>query len=117
MREIKFRAWDEEEQKMYYFGLHETDQGYLIKDEECVDDMPTMQSTGLKDRDGKESYRSDIYHLGKFTDEYIMEWHNESAMFYLRGIHGGCNKPASDVKTGTRIGNVHENPELKGGTK
>ena len=50
MREIKFRAWNEAENKMYY-EIEDIRPRYKIY---------LMQYTGLKDKNGKEIYEGDI---------------------------------------------------------
>ena len=61
MREIKFRVWLKQRDKMVYFDLFEPDRDYIIKEEASVrEGDPVMQYTGLKDKNGKEIYEGDI---------------------------------------------------------
>lgn len=78
------------------------------------------QYTGLKDRKGKEIYEGDILKIG---DSRVAEvyWSNEEAQ-YIAGNdgvelslnraynHDGFGGSAIEI-----IGNIHDNPELKGG--
>ena len=61
MKEIKFRAWDEEEGMIY--GLNkiflEYD-GHKGNPERLFQTIPLMQYTGLNDKNGKEIYEGDI---------------------------------------------------------
>ena len=123
-RELKFRVWCPLRKR---FALN-TEDGYIYQVEDfrngefwvgCGDDGVIQQSTGLKDKDGREIYEGDIvtYRLSESTSDYslvrfIVTW-------------GDCGWRMDDIdlkccvgyltvaiKSYEIIGNVFENPEL-----
>ena len=109
MREIKFRAWDKKQKFMEVNGImlsylegglkcdgpcYYLSNGWVegninrdcsgMKDIEA--DVILMQSTGLKDKNGKEAYHKDIVEY--YDEKWIMEWNENSACFELLSIDG-----------------------------
>ena len=120
-REIKFRAWDENEKNFLYFGYKEG----LIS--HCDDQYQKLnikfieQFTGLHDKNRKEIYEGDIikYHFYNGHDhlrESIAEvkYSDADGSYYAVSIpdndfcYMSVYVPGSEV-----IGNIYENPELR----
>ena len=137
MRELKFRAWDKEYKKMWWFDLMwgntvahgsgwigmvdspETEKygvGILSDNRVQVDPIgkEIMQYTGLKDKNGKEIYEGDIVrHTNATTSIYEVIFH-EHGYF---AIHFNDKEVVycliDSVRLGCEIiGNIYENPEL-----
>ena len=116
-REIKFRAWDKHHNSMEYIndlywfeenGIHDfNDDNYIF-----------MQNTGLKDKNGKEIYDSDIVKVtwgsGKIVF-YEVKYCESLGYHYLRDTK---NKEDDDIiciydySQMDVIGNVFDNPKL-----
>lgn len=100
-REIKFRAWDRKEKKMYYLppfvALIDTIDGRQIKAQ--------MQFTGLHDKNGKEIYEGDIVRSGGTNYKVKMEF-GMWMPFDTTGEYG------PEPENTTIIGNIYENSEL-----
>ncbi|WP_052124671.1 YopX family protein [Lysinibacillus odysseyi] len=128
MREIKFRAWDFEDKKMWQvisvseghwdenkhvlmcdFGENPLMKGTDIRQSFTYE---LMQYTGLKDKKGIKIYEGDIIHLKHETG--YQEWdENKEVVEFSMGAFscsiystpdGGCDCEV--------IGNIYENPEL-----
>lgn len=139
-REIKFRAWDKRNNLMWSSG----DDGKSIKEwtfqssfdpnDGCLkaiifksddvgfstdmiieEQLPVMQYTSLKDRNGREIYEGDIL-KGQRTDngmEFVGEVVYRFASFELDGVAEYRHiKYESLNKSYVVIGNVIDNPEL-----
>lgn len=120
---LKFRAWDEDSQKMN--GNVEI---YIAKDKTIEvrpkdDKTIVMQSTGLKDKNGKEIFEGDIVKFSDCDDDaYVtpVVWDKNYACF---GVSFSGKYPISfdyleefytELKDIEVVGNIYENPELVG---
>ena len=119
----KFRAWLKKEQKMD----NEIDHISWLEDElYCIgdgitymvlaEDLVLMQSTGLKDKNGKEIFEGDVVdYKGR---KAVIKWHGSYASFIYRFVDE-LNKRSAEwyqlylayLKCEV-IGNIYENPEL-----
>jgi uncharacterized phage protein (TIGR01671 family) len=132
MKNIKFRAWEDTEKKMYYIDLL----SYMSHQEDVQDDeMPfnaringLMQFTGLQDKNGKEIYEGDIL---RFENDHLIrygevKWNENLCRFYqevtlkFKGtanhkkptakiFHNAMTKKYENMEI---VGNIYENPEI-----
>lgn len=114
MREIKFRAWNEVEEKIYnwYEFLNTNMKNTFIAPESTG--MILMQYTGLQDRNGKEIYEGDILKFKMYDGKY----ENYKIIFRNAEFEAineeDTNFISADIWNvyGEVIGNIYENPEL-----
>ena len=116
----KFRAWTEEGKVMYYDVYPFKDDTLLLSyDEIAFDEVPAsdfilMQSTGLKDKDGKEIYDGDIFKF-TLTDGFDYVVDEEGIVSYKLGafyvVNGLTEYLISNINTTEIevIGNEFEN--------
>ena len=124
----KFRSWTEEGKAMYYDVYPFKDDTLLLSyDEIAFDEVPAsdfilMQSTRLKDKNGKEIYEGDIvkYKAGcnTFTEEVTYD--KNFAVFGVRDANANIiftfEELAEDIDLHSLevVGNIWEDPELLG---
>lgn len=133
MREIKFRAFEEHSQRMYYnvqSGIYmDPDEFESFNDILGLARYKVMQFTGLKDKNGDEIYEGDVilitydeafselpYYIGevKFRadDNYpafdLLPWIDceMNALSWLK------SESDPSVKSYAVIGNIYQNPDL-----
>ena len=122
----RFRAWDSAKKEMFKdtFAITESGRVIVVEQEDVmcppdyvfVDYLVIMQSTGLKDKNGKEIFEGDIVdYKGR---EAVVKWHGSYASFIYRFVDGLQERVSEwdplflacyhfEV-----IGNIYENPEL-----
>ena len=128
----KFRAWDVHEKKMFTNdqiiiwsnNIYVNDNSKLNVDNLKgwnIDEKYLMQSTGLKDKNGKEIFDGDIVKFSDCDDDVYVTpvvWDKNYACF---GVSFSGGYPISfdyleefytDLKDIEVIGNKYENPEL-----
>ncbi len=124
MREIKFRAWDNENKQMLEVQELDYEDSYdgqpMIRTTKYNDyfdteDMLLMQYTGLHDKNGKEIYEGDIVKVRKYSSFETEVVKFDKGCFYA-GMHYGSSTRTTlkliQPKMTEVIGNIYENKEL-----
>ena len=117
----KFRAWNKLASRMYIVnGLH-FDRGmvqYANNDNAIrfikLENIILMQSTGLKDKNGKEIFEGDIVKMAKdvYSDlTYYKIVRHRGGAYRLESNQHGCELWLRHTNCEV-IGNIYENPKL-----
>ena len=133
MREILFRGKRVDNGEWVYGLLCRVGDTYANIVEKSTEVMCTVltntigQSTGLTDKNGRKIFEGDIIHLeysqvffgGVYFGEYTAEVSYKEGCFITDGTNNGdeIETPLSgfDNDEVEIIGNIHDNPELRGG--
>ena len=125
MREIKFRAWNEEKKKYFrynensdivYFDLNDKDNGYF--GDVITGNYILEQFTGLHDKNGKEIYEGDVIGSGVIKYDIIdIEVHDggihiqeKYCGFYIESKYGHKYLLSTIYGESPEIvGNIHAN--------
>ena len=117
MREIKFRAWDKENKKMMKVSsLSSENKEIAVRENGTyhffrMQNLELMQYIGVKDKNNKEIYEGDIYHVGDKNIRYLVVWFDSG--FEGKQLRStsyiGLKSWAKDIEI---LGNIYENPEL-----
>ena len=124
----KFRAWTEEGKVMYHDVYPFKNDTLLLKygefafDEVPASDFILMQSTGLKDKNGKEIFEGDVvkYEAGCNTVTEEVAYDKNFAGFGVRDADTDIIftflqlADVVDLSSLEVVGNIYENPELLG---
>ena len=122
----KFRAWDKKLKEMFEVSFIDFDTkliGLNIDLEIIIfdfDDVVLMQSTGLKDKNGKEIFEVDVVQFEDCYTESDFLYINKGIVEWSQGSFTVTNRDSvemEDLLDGeildvTIIGNIHENPNL-----
>lgn len=131
MKEIKFRAWDVENNKMIQNYAHVSKYGQFYTAWTSTDserEYIPMQYTGLQDRTGRNIYEGDIviaskmpyyWEFVKSVNKGLVVYNNHTASYRIKmdNYHSSTIGESDTVKFNPVskyevIGNIYENPEL-----
>ena len=115
---LKFRGWIKEVKEMCYDDEKNTT--FTTKDMQSQqDDVIFMQSTGLRDKNGKLIFEGDIFKSTCHIKDvfYTIVWEDYGRWVYKDDKNKIIYQDISVFRNNEIIGNIYENPELLEQTK
>lgn len=120
----RYRAWDSAKKEMFKdtFAITESGQVVVVEQEDVVcppdyvfvDYLVIMQSTGLRDKNGKEIFEGDIVKMSKDVysePTYYEIIRHRGGAYRLESKQHGCELWLRHTDCEV-VGNVYENKEL-----
>lgn len=120
----RYRAWDTTNKEMFKdtFSITESGQVVVVEQEDVmcppdyvfVDNLVIMQSTGIKDKNGKEVFEGDIVKMAKDVysePTYYEVVRHRGGAYRLESKQHGCELWLRNADCEV-VGNVYENKEL-----
>ena len=126
MREIKFRAWNKDQERWYKVDKLQFGEDGIIDVKVWTsgnnskwlhwagEDFVIVQYTGLKNKNGKEIYEGDILQKGKNVNGFV-EYENggyHCVIYTKQNAKKQCFHLSLMTREYEVKGNIYENPEL-----
>lgn len=122
---LRFRAWDTTNKEMFKDTFAITESGQVVVVDQSsvltspdyifVDNLVIMQSTGLKDKNGKEIFEGDILrHQIQTEYTFIVKYDKDKGRWYGDSLSRTYQIDITTdfLKFYKVIGNAYENPEV-----
>lgn len=120
---FKFRFWDKHRKEIITFNGFPEAIGYILTNKIMAEPYIIMQSTGLKDKNGKLIFEGDVikYYFDDDSEDFIVKYSEKNLAFITETLDGKYqnNFIGYDIiptKEYEIIGNIFENKELLNGT-
>ena len=117
MKEIKFRAWNKEEEQYNYFNVDCEDDMKWWYDVQTDEDRLSERKelfTGLRNIEGKEIYEGDILEGSMYGHRIKVRWDLNACGFIPFVDMVDSDYTGENWESAKIIGNIYENPELLG---
>ncbi len=109
----KFRAWDKETKTMNGMAEIYRNRNQEIELRPRDENIILMQSTGLKDKNGKEIFEGDILGTKDGSLNGVVEYRTDLGMWTNSLVrYNNFERLCSIASDRKIIGNIYENPEL-----